>query len=356
MPTKLKNLKLIELSLVDHPANKHARIAIFKREGELPAAIAKEVEAMDFNEVLAERDARMRQSEIENQVAGCWYTLQESFATIAVDPSLGADAKIKAMQSSLNQFIEALSEAPDVEKALARRFEKSPALAVLKVGRADATNHDGDDDMDLKQEVEQLNGTVADLTKKLADADTALATVTKARDDATSALTAAEAARKSAEEDEVLIIGEEPIRKSAVGESVFKAMKVQQDQIAKANEARELVELQKRAETELNGLPGETIAKAHVLRAVEGLPEDVRKSLSEMLKAGAAAVLSKTREMGQGGSRPTEGAQSELDALINKYAEDHKVTVTIATDAVLKTAAGNSLFQQARLEKRQRAA
>lgn len=98
--------------------------------------------------------------------------------------------------------------------------------------------------------------------------------------------------------DEELVVEGQTILKSKVGDAQFAIFKAQadrlkkaEDDIAKERTARENAVLAKRATEELPHFGGEDSAKAAVLKAVDSIEdEDVRKSLTEMLKAGNAAI------------------------------------------------------------------
>ena len=110
--------------------------------------------------------------------------------------------------------------------------------------------------------------------------------------------------------------------------------------------AREKVELEKRADTELKNLPGEQAVKVAVLKAVDGIDdEEVKKSAHELLKAGNDALEKSFKELGSRGEG-FQKATDELDALAKKHAEDHKVSYNAAYDAVLKTDVGAKLYEQ----------
>jgi hypothetical protein len=110
--------------------------------------------------------------------------------------------------------------------------------------------------------------------------------------------------------------------------------------------AREKVELEKRADTELKNLPGEQAVKVAVLKAVDGIEdEEVRKSAHELLKAGNDSLEKSFEEIGSRGEG-FKKASDELDALAKKHAEDHKVSYNVAYDEVLKTDKGAELYEQ----------
>src|SRR5690606_15434832 len=109
----MRAFKINEISGVDVPAQEHARTTLMKRA--VPraltkaAALAKEVQAVDFDTVLAERQALEVTSEVGEELRGKWYALQQSFETIACDESVSATDKITAMQQSLQQYVDSLS-------------------------------------------------------------------------------------------------------------------------------------------------------------------------------------------------------------------------------------------------------
>jgi hypothetical protein len=118
--------------------------------------------------------------------------------------------------------------------------------------------------------------------------------------------------------------------------------------IAKAErEKREVMELTKRAETELSNLPGDAPVKIAVLKAIDSITdEDTRKKATELLKAhneahGAAFVKRGTTQ-----NNDTGNVTGRLDAMAKKYAEDHKVPFAKAYDEVLRTDEGKALYEQ----------
>jgi hypothetical protein len=358
MPKKLRKLRLHELSLVDYPANKHSTVTLFKRDTPV-AEIAKQMEAMDFDEIAAERQAMEVAYQISDDVWMKWNDLQTSFGTIACDESMSAEEKIASMKASLKQFIGALEDYPDVSKALLERISESPALAALKVGEPDETEQQEEDNQmtlaELQKAHDKLAADLEAMTKKASDSDTALATITKAHAEAEAKIKDLEKAAEVAKTDESVKIGETVVTKSSVGDAAFAIIKAQQEQVRIEREKVADIGFQKSAETDYGNLPGETVAKGIVLKHVADMPEEARKTLESMLKAGNAAMrTSAMSERGQAGGAPAsaDSAQGQLDALIAKHAEDHKVSIGEASRVVLNTAEGTRLHSQARVEKR----
>ena len=117
--------------------------------------------------------------------------------------------------------------------------------------------------------------------------------------------------------------------------------------LAKADrEKSETLELQKRADTELNHLPGEQAVKVAVLKAIDTIEdEEVKKSAKALLKAGNDGLEKAFTEVGSRGEG-FKKASDELDALAKKYAADNKVEYLKAYDEVLKTEDGKRLYEQ----------
>lgn len=416
---RLTEIKLSELSLVDRPANPHARVTLFKRDDEVtkkygsvselpasvrdplpaaaqrqfmgvvnsaldggsseasafkqawgalknagwrkgdgdkwvkkdyvypaePAAYAREIEALDFDEVLAEEEAREAGYRVNDAVHSKWSALQQSFHTIACDESVAAVDKVAAMQESLRQFIASLAaESETIAESMTKAISAVPVLAGL-------LGEEGEEPMTAaeKQQLAELQKTVDKLTKQLAAAttddaakkasdlqaelDKAAARVAELtekaeKDEAEQAELVAKAAmsdaekeymaglsgdakmkfmqaspadrakmmKKSVEDDPVVYKSEdtgEEFRKSDDPRLVSAAKRADEaSKIAKEErERRETSELTKRAEEEpIKSLPGETADKVEVLRAISKMDEQPRKTLETMLETGAKSI------------------------------------------------------------------
>lgn len=155
---------------------------------------------------------------------------------------------------------------------------------------------------------------------------------------------------KLAAQDAVVYTDEEgnEYKKSDDPRLVAMAKKADEDRkLAKTErEAREKVELEKRADEELKNLPGEQVVKMAVLKAVDGIKDEkVKKSAHELLKAGNDALEKSFEELGSRGEG-FQKATDELDALAKKHSIDHKVSYVEAYDAVMKTEDGKKLYEQ----------
>lgn len=137
------------------------------------------------------------------------------------------------------------------------------------------------------------------------------------------------------------------------GVTLVKSKTPQYDML-KAMDQR-LVKMQERQDTEAfikvaesedyKYLPGEPLAKARMLKTVEGLDEVTRKTLTEALKAGNTAMSASFKQQAHGHSNMAK-ASDKLDGLAKAYAAEHKVTFAKAYEAVMNTAEGQALYNQ----------
>ena len=162
---------------------------------------------------------------------------------------------------------------------------------------------------------------------------------------------------KAQADDEVLEVNGKTIKKSDVGEEQFAVLKEVAGEAATARkeariekEKRELADFTKRAEDEYGHLPGETVKKGAVLKAIQILDEAVRRDLEAMLKAGEEACRLAELEKGTILDNERDGAEAELDKLAEEYREKHGVTKAAAYDAILQTKAGAELYNQSLAE------
>lgn len=120
------------------------------------------------------------------------------------------------------------------------------------------------------------------------------------------------------------------------------------ERTARANEA-----LAKRADAELQHLPGDSVAKVELLRAVDAIPAESRAKVFEILKAsdaGLAKAFERAGTTGAGG--PSAGsAEAQLDALAKAEMAKSGVPYVKAYDTVLHTPVGAELYAKHAEEK-----
>lgn len=243
--------------------------------------------------------------------------------------------------------------------AVDRPAQAHAKMAIMKRHSDDDTDDDfnkGDSDMPDNATVEGLQKQVDELTKKLADAEFLSKMDDKAKayfeslsdEDKKKARKGKPeevviAAAKAAETDEVLKLdnGAE-IRKSAIGEAQFAIFKQQCDEMAaikkRAEADREALAratFEKRAEDELHHLPGDTASKGAVLKAIDGLSEDIKKTLDTMLKAGEKAIVSAFNSIGVKGEQARKAA-GDFNKRVDEIAARDKLSRTAALQKARK--------------------
>lgn len=133
--------------------------------------------------------------------------------------------------------------------------------------------------------------------------------------------------------------------KSAVGSAAFNVMKGQHERMAKMQDDMDLQRLTKRAETEMKHLPGELVAKARVLKAVERMPEAERATLDAILKAADAAAAPGFKPAAVAGEESTDPAD-KLEKMAKQRAADNKISYNQAYTEVLGTDEGKALYKE----------
>jgi hypothetical protein len=322
-----------------------------------PATVCQQVQAVDFDTVLAEQEAREAVSEIGEDLREKWYALQRSFNTIAADETIAAPDKITAMQTSMQQYIDSLAEQSDeIAESMTKALTAVPVVAELLAKDAPTEGDDPMTDAEKKQ-LDELQKNVAELTKQLAAATSA--EPAKKAADLQEALTAAQAQvteltekaeKAEAEKVEAVIkagmsdaekaavdkmddkakaewmklspedrkkkmtkaADEDPVvYKSANGAEFRKSddprlieMAKRADDLEKSNaeeiEKRLNAEFTKQAESEpFTFYKGEVAGKVKVARAISKIDDaDVRKSLEDMLEVGGKAIGAAFKSLG----------------------------------------------------------
>ena len=365
----MTSFKINELSAVDNPAQKHALAVLMKRDdnadldkghGDYPqaASIMQAVEAMDFDAILAQSKARELEHEVSEDLRTKWSAMQQSFETICRDNSLSPGKKIRAMQGSLRQLIDSLSEqSAEIGKAFTKSITAVPALAEL----LKQNGSEGDDPMTEaeKRQLEELQKSVTELTSKL-EAATAKEPAKKAAElagelekaQATLAEITAKLEKADVEKAEVAILAKmsdaekahmaglegadkmkfmqmspedkkkamaklaeaDPVvyKSDSTGEEFRKSddprlvkMAKQADEsekLAKAErEKRETAELAKRADDELKYISDDVAKredKIEVLRAIEKMDDGPKAALYKMLSVGGKAISAAFNRIG----------------------------------------------------------
>ncbi|PYE89591.1 hypothetical protein [Phyllobacterium leguminum] len=343
MATKLSNMKLAELSLVDNPANKSATVSIFKR---------------DTSDPYWKRSFTAEQRE---QAASSGAAMHDgSFPIISA--------------GDLKNAVHAIGRADNPEAAKKHIISRAKALGhtdLLPDGwvsksAGDGTNPDhGEQRMDpeLQKKIDAAVATaIAAVTKRAEAAETKAADLLKMskeerehldamKDDeakkefmAMSPEDRKKKVSKAAESDEVLKVDGNEIRKSAVGDATFSVLKSQQaaitkqaDDLKKAKDETEFERLKKRATDEFGHLPGTPEAKAGVLKAMGNMDEDVRKNLDHLLKTAEKIAASAFVMKGSldGTTHDVESPEGKLDKRAKEIEKAEGISLAKAYDKAM---------------------
>lgn len=379
----MREFTINELSAVDRPAQSHARVVLMKRAETMPArksypespssVYANEVQALDFDAVMAEDSSRELTQRVKDCAWSNWNALQRSFDTIARDDAVSPADKVVAMKESIAQFLEALAdESEDIAEKVTKALSAVPALAELldKDGNSegDAPMTDAEKKQlaelqetvkglttkleaatakepakkaaELQEQLDAATAEVAKLTKKLGDAKEL---VGKAREEYDEAV--AKAGMSDAEKEHAASL-DDKARKEFMGLSpedrkkkvkkavednpvIYKADDGQEYRksddprlIATAKRAddsaklaseervlRETSELTKRADDVLKAFAGETKDKVEVLRGIAKMEAGPRAALEKMLEVGGKAIAAAFTTIGNSSEAMQKSAQ-----------------------------------------------
>lgn len=412
----MKEFVINEVSAVDRPAQGHARAVLMKRVddedtidagrmkkdfGDYPQvsglqSVEDDIEAMDFDEVVAADQSQESAQQVKDCVWSCWNALQRSFSTISGDDSLAPADKVGAMQESIAQFLDAVrAKCATVADAIEKSISAAPALAEL----LDATGSEGGLPMtdaekrqlaelqksvadltaqlaaatakepakkaaDLAGELEKAQAKLAEVAKKLeqADADKAEALAKAGMSDAEKAHCAGmdeeakkefmamspedrkKAMTKAADADPVVYksssTGEE-FRKSDDPRLVRMAKQVDESEKLAKSEARkrEDSELAKRADDELGAFSSEIAKredKVEILRAIDKMDEGPRTALLKMLSVGSKAISAAFETIGH----------KQASAAVSAQAFDKRVSEVQARDKCTRSEAMSKARQE----------
>jgi hypothetical protein len=165
----------------------------------------------------------------------------------------------------------------------------------------------------------------------------------------------AAAIKKAQEGEELLVVEGETIRKSEVGSAMFEIIKKQQERMAvqeenirKEKDARELVEFEKTAKETYPNIPVESKKLAQVLKSITGLPEEVKATITDILKAANETNRVAMKAQGTDSTGTTEGRNSteQLNKMATEYASKNNVSFHKAYAEVIQTEEGAKLYRQ----------
>jgi len=333
-PHRLKRIKLDEVSLVDDPANQHARVALWKRNAE-PATtddvaewVAKSYDKprSEFSAALADMLDMERGYEFERRMSPLIAALHESMQEAA--KGMHGEERDKRMRDNVEGFM-----------AEVRRM----------LSDAEKAGTPGDDDGgpamtpdELAKRLEEMESEVSTLKAAKEEVEGERDALAKALDEAGYDVEGTDVTKRA--EPEYIEMDGERVLKSAVPEPLLKRLE-------KLESDAEAQTLAKRADAEVPNLAGTPEVKGALLKAVDAIADEAaREEAVKALRAADAAVKEQFVEKGRTavGDAHADDPASKLDTLAKNYASEKAVTYETAYAEVVKTAEGRELRAQAR--------
>ena len=337
MKTKLKNIKITEVSLVKRGANEGAKVALFKA-ADVKTEDGKMFPASDFAYVP------------DPNKPSTWKL------RLTATPSGPPDTHI------VGAAVAALGEGFRGNKVEIPQEDR--ARVVARVRAAWKKLHEGEDVPNVLKTVEEvmsekqheeLQAKIDELTAQLNKAlwtaglsdveKTHYARLNDTEKEAFEKLDP-DARKASMSADESFETEGQTIRKSEVGDTIYAVLKSQADRAANAEktakderEARLQKEAEAEAQTLLPHLAGTAAEKAELLK---GAGEKQR----EILKAADEAMAKAMTTTGADGSGEEETAVQQIDKMAKALAEEKKIDYGKAYMEVLSTKEGKALYAE----------
>lgn len=370
----MRELKLHEISSVTVPAQQGALAAIMKSAEPKDDTAARLLKAWvdpadgakPFSEVLRITLEDQQYREVMDEVYPLVCALETSIRSIVADADIDISAKQTMLRSSVEEFLTTVSTKwPEVEEVLEKIFKDlgigneedvmtKEELAALQKQVADLATKVTDQEAAAKAAAEkhaaELKAAQDALAKAEADAKlaTAKASLTKdereffdaIKDEAASKAFLEMTAEKRAEAIalakagvETITVYGQTVSKAAVGAEMFTVLKAQADEnaklakaLAEETEARKTAEYKKRAADELGSLPGTEAEKVELLKSLDSMGGNARKTLDTMLKAGAANTEGAFKSLGHKGGPSVDNGSSDVSKAVGDF---NKAVATI---------------------------
>jgi hypothetical protein len=311
----LNRIRIDEISAVDRPAQEDATMTIMKRADETPNPTETMTEEVQKNEEVT-----------EEVVAEVIETEEVEKTEEVMDEAPEADAEVEKAE-----------EAEKTEEAEEKGYEKSLAdlTAELQVLQSELA---------LAKSVAELSDAEKEVFASIEGEEARAEFLGKSADER------AELIAKAADENAVIYKSLDGVEFTAQDDERLVSLAKQADeyktQLVAAEEAAIEKSYNERAETQLAHLPGELVTKNAVLRAVDGIEDEVvRKQALSMLKAQSVAIEEQFVTKGVEGEE-AEGDLGGLAKMAAAYAEEHEITFSKAYSEVLRTPEGRNLYNQ----------
>ena len=355
MPRKiiLRKIEIDEISGVDNPAQEGARMVIMKRaEGKTQKG------AGDLADLLT--------SEVEGHQHGINFSVYDSELSIYVGYAAGNGEYDTGHYHAIVRNSDgtyALSVVAGHTHTVDQGDMSQAVLALLaknkKKGVTMPENKSSDQPLDKQLEAAQDSLKVANSIIALSGDERAHFTdldeegkkkfLVKSTDDRKSEIE--DAATKAADADPVVYTTMDGVEIRKSSEAAVLSLAKSNDKIRKENDQlrkqRDQDDLEKRAGTDLEYMPGTLKVRASMLKAIDGIEDTVeREAAHNSLKAQNESMSDAFKTHGHGGQSDPGSPQAELDELSKSYAAEHKVSGPVAFSKILETEKGKELYSK----------
>jgi hypothetical protein len=385
---EIQDLQLKKLSNVLFPAHGPAIAKIIKSED------VDKLSKKSFSEALMDFELSDAMNQFMDQVWTYNAALRKAIESILYNPEV-TDKKTK-IKENLSQFMAAmttLTDSQDVIKSL-QAFPGVKEIDVTKLSpevlsmvdkvwingkfiphellqddkkkKKSTKKEDSTMSEELKKQIDQMQkrqdrtdkilalpATSRAYFDELAKTEDQDAFLAKSKEDQEKAVNEAAVAKKRLLDDEVLIVGNEQIKKSEVGPGVYALLKSQQSkleqnsaELKKEQEARIQKELENEAATLWPNLPGTPADKADTLKAIRSLPTERQEAQMTMMKAANANAANTLTEIGHGNQEVVKGEDALKKLAKTIQEKEPELTDEQAYAKALKSDSGQKIYKQ----------
>jgi uncharacterized protein YoaH (UPF0181 family) len=294
----LVQMVLSEISLVDNPANQHARVSLWKAS-DLAATIEKRIKELV--------DGGMSEVDAASQVAR-ELRKRTGLTGDSDNPKEVSDMDVKELEKKLGELEGQVTELTNERDTIKKSADAATAT------------------------VEAFKKSVEEAGFEVTIDDDGVIKVEKG------------------EEPEYITIDGERIEKSTVPAPMFKMFEKQQKEIERLSKRDELEQLAKRADDELPNLSGTAEQRGLLLKAVDGIEDEAAKeAVVKALKAADGAVKMVFETVGKDSGEADENSdEAKLEKMAKDYAEEHGVSYAVAFSQVTKSGEGLELMKASR--------
>lgn len=358
----LKEIVVGEVSIVDRPMAAPARVAILKREGyDTSSTLTKRI-ALTTSSDGHQHTLKTSFGEGEQRTGSTSWQDEHSHEWVMDDSGniIIAEADDHSHEIALVVMKNDTETLPEMDALAALLKEGEPASGTDKVTNM-AENDKGAEGVS-KEDFDKVSKSLESAEKSAKRFEAILKLSTEQREyfDEQNDAGKEEFLGKSTEEQTAVLknakdsdpviykaLDGRQLRKSD-GENFVAEVKRNdslQNELAEGRAITKRAGFEKRADSELGHMVGETMAKADLLEAVSMLPEAKQEKVLEILKASDAGVGKAQKTIGStAGANDDSSVDDQLDAMAKSLAKDEKISFAKAYQKIMKTPEARELW------------